>query len=386
MAADLLRSMGEPHFDDEPFQLGAFDQIASFAGGRLGRAKTFIVGCEIQPALPRKEGAEEQANVRLVCTFVSRKGQPVVSTAELRGADLTMVATFADELQGRRFLVRKNAGGEPLVDVPVEPERRFFGAESLLYWLLDQTGGPGRTLLAAYGALRRHLYEGLPFRPKAVAPVRTKPHRVYTPRSDIPRPEGEHIPVVMAQIAFDDPDGWSKLSKGLADFGPPAGLFSDIRVKRLGKKVSDPFQILVKVGGASANLIDVGYGVSQALPILVDILRSRRGQMFLMQQPEVHLHPKAQAQLGTFLGHMVKAGKRFVVETHSDYLVDRICLDIRDRTTGLRPDDVAILYFRRSGPWVDIQPISVDESGNIVGAPPDYREFFLKEQGRLFGT
>src|SRR5881396_1662040 len=73
------------------------------------------------------------------------------------------------------------------------------------------------------------------------------------------------------------------------------------------------------------NLVDVGYGVSQALPILVDTLqRPAADEVFLLQQPEVHLHPRAQAELGSFFVSQAGKKRRFVIETHSDYLVDRV--------------------------------------------------------------
>ena len=65
--------------------------------------------------------------------------------------------------------------------------------------------------------------------------------------------------------------------------------------------MSDPFQLQVKVrSGPRANLMDVGYGVSQILPILVDVMRpDTRSRTFLLQQPEVHLHPRGQAALAS---------------------------------------------------------------------------------------
>jgi len=140
-------------------------------------------------------------------------------------------------------------------------------------------------------------------------------------------------------------------------------------------------------GTPSFNLMDVGYGISQVLPILVDAITNERGQLFLMQQPEVHLHPKAQAELATFLGYLAKnENKQFIVETHSDYMIDRACLDVRDKKNGLTPDDVMILYFQRERGWVKVHPITIDAKGNLVGAPKGYRDFFLKEQARLFGV
>ena len=100
-----------------------------------------------------------------------------------------------------------------------------------------------------------------------------------------------------------------------------------------------PFQLQVKVRGPKANINDVGYGVSQILPILVQILNpsiSKNAQrdpmqafFSLLQQPEIHLHPKAQAELSSLLVKLANSGNQsFIVETHSDYMIDRARVDI----------------------------------------------------------
>ena len=172
----------------------------------------------------------------------------------------------------------------------------------------------------------------------------------------------------------------------LEEFGESAGLFTRMGIHKLGRKSSDPFQIEVKhpTGGPSRNLVDVGYGVSQVVPILVDSIRATNSSTLLVQQPEVHLHPRAQAELGTFFGGIASSGGRSViVETHSDYLLDRVRLDIRDRQ-NLSPDDVQILYFEHGQRGVIIHQLEIDEEGNIVGAPPSYRRFFMEEERRFF--
>ena len=75
-------------------------------------------------------------------------------------------------------------------------------------------------------------------------------------------------------------------------------------------------------------MIDVGYGISQVLPILVRVLTTRNAK-FLLQQPEVHLHPKGQAELTSLLVEISKRNRNsFVIETHSDYMIDRVRIEI----------------------------------------------------------
>ena len=101
-----------------------------------------------------------------------------------------------------------------------------------------------------------------------------------------------------------------------------------------------------------------------------------------MQQPEVHLHPRAQAALGTFFSGLVKEGSRsFVIETHSDFLIDRVRQEIAAKT--LPADHVGILFFERDGLKTTIHDLRLDEQGNVLNTPPGYRRFFMEEEMRL---
>ena len=74
-----------------------------------------------------------------------------------------------------------------------------------------------------------------------------------------------------------------------------------------------------------------------------------------------------------------------MVETHSDYIIDRVRMDVRDGKTGLKPEDVSILYFERGEADVKIHSIGLDEQGNVLDAPEGYRQFFADELTRSIG-
>ena len=105
---------------------------------------------------------------------------------------------------------------------------------------------------------------------------------------------------------------------------------------------------------------------------------------FLLQQPQVHLHPKAQAQLSSLLATLAsQGGQSFIVETHSDYMIDRARIEIRKGT--ITPKDVSLIYLEPKGRVVKMHNIGFDERANMVGVPTHYREFFMKEYRRLMG-
>ena len=108
------------------------------------------------------------------------------------------------------------------------------------------------------------------------------------------------------------------------------------------------------------------------------------GRTFLLQQPEVHLHPRGQAALASlFVDSASNRRHQFLIETHSDYIVDRIRICVRRRQ--IAPEDVSILYFEPRGNAVTIHNLTLDEDGNLEGAPPGYRAFFARETDALLG-
>ena len=152
--------------------------------------------------------------------------------------------------------------------------------------------------------------------------------------------------------------------------------------------MGNPFQLRVKVRGPNSNIMDVGYGVSQILPILVDILDPpafyRHRRTSLLQQPEIHLHPRAQAEFSSLLVKLASKGDQsFIVETHSDYLIDRARIEIRKG--NIRPEDVSLIYFEPKGNIVKVHNIGFDKEANLTNIPSHYRDFFLKESKRLMG-
>ena len=168
----------------------------------------------------------------------------------------------------------------------------------------------------------------------------------------------------------------------LNDFGVQSGLFKKLKAKRLGSRPSSPFQIQVNVSGPSFNLTDVGYGVSQSLPIAVQSVLKSTSSRLLLQQPEVHLHPRAQAAMGSFFATLVAAKHReFVIETHSDYLVDRVRVEVA--RGKLKAEDVLILFFERPHIETKVHELTLDLHGNILNAPGTYRGFFLREEMTL---
>ena len=150
----------------------------------------------------------------------------------------------------------------------------------------------------------------------STSPIRSRPKRTYDPTREFNDPEGSDVPMLLMRMEATQQKQWEALKAQLVEFGKSSGLFQNIEIKNLGRSLGAPFQLKFKVRGPNANIVDVGYGVSQILPILVHVLNpesSRRSPRdsqemtyFLLQQPEVHLHPRAQAETLFFIREVGK--------------------------------------------------------------------------------
>ncbi|MGC9946842.1 MAG: DUF3696 domain-containing protein, partial [Bryobacteraceae bacterium] len=371
-----------PLFNEAPFFLGAYEQIATRRSARKGPVESFSVAILLGGAVPSSLRYE----------YASRVGQPTPRAWRLEVGGLAIQHTEQDGVPPS--VLMRSSGREarfpfaPFADGATQDHPPALWG-SLMAPEIEAAGGAGVFTQSDWESVDqalRSIQQELRRRPYAIAPIRTSPLRTYDPISAAPSPEGSHIPMVLASLSRSaHQEQWNSVRSDLREFGSKSGLFDEIEIVNKGKKDSDPFQVGVKSGGRMFNLIDVGYGVSQALPILVETLqRASQFETFLIQQPEVHLHPKAQAELGSFFANQTDPKRRFVIETHSDYLVDRIRMEVRRRL--LEPEDVSLLYFERGKSGTTIHNLELDRNGTITNPPPGFRQFFLKEELDLLGV
>lgn len=165
------------------------------------------------------------------------------------------------------------------------------------------------------------------------------------------------------------------------------GLTKWVKAERI-----DDVSVNLKVGRLPVNsgtasekdvvdIADVGFGVSQVLPVLVALAVANPGQMVYIEQPELHLHPRAQVALAEVLAGAVKRGVRVVVETHSPLLLQGVMTLIAE--DKLESDKVILHWFRRTEEGkTKITPGSLDENGAYGDWPEDFMEAEMAIQGR----
>jgi hypothetical protein len=131
------------------------------------------------------------------------------------------------------------------------------------------------------------------------------------------------------------------------------------------------------------SIADVGFGVSQVLPVVVALLLAEPGRLVYVEQPEIHLHPRAQVELAKLLVAAANRGVRVVAETHSDLLLLGIRRMIAEGR--LNPASVKLHWFERGANGVTkVTSRDVDEAGAWGDWPEDFADVRLQEQMRYF--
>jgi len=129
---------------------------------------------------------------------------------------------------------------------------------------------------------------------------------------------------------------------------------------------------------------NVGFGLTQILPIIIAALASARDDIVLVENPEVHLHPAGQALMGQFLAEVARAGVQVIAETHSDHILNGIRRSVRGGR--LDPKDVAIHFFRpRSQGEAHVVSPLLDSEGNVDSWPAGFFDQFDKDASYFAG-
>ena len=144
-------------------------------------------------------------------------------------------------------------------------------------------------------------------------------------------------------------------------------------LKRTGPRHGKNYALRVQQSPASppVSLVDMGYGLSQFLPVLVLCYYAPEGSTLILEQPGMHLHPKVQSQLADLLIEVVtERNLQVLVESHSEHLLTRLQLRIAEEKIDA---DKTALYFCENRDGVsEIKPLELDELGNIKNWPPDF--------------
>lgn len=215
--------------------------------------------------------------------------------------------------------------------------------------------------------------------------LRGNPERIYKLTGTGPRYPGtfEHY---TASLIHEWQETKDKHLKTLGDAFHTLELTGKVGTQKVGD-VGIELQVgrLPHDRGGEADMVsiaDVGFGVSQVLPVLVALIVAEPGQLVYLEQPELHLHPRAQVALAHVLADAAKRGVRVVAETHSSLLLLRVQTLVAE---GDLPSELVKLHWftRREDGVTEIASADLDEAGAYGEWPEDFADISLNSQSRF---
>lgn len=225
-----------------------------------------------------------------------------------------------------------------------------------------------------------------------LAPIRSRPKPTYDEYNLQFSSEGAHTPYLIRNYlrARKKKEAFLKF---IRKYGEESGVLRGLSVKNYGRGVTSPFELDVILEQQPLKILNVGYGVSQVLPVVTEIFARGKNTCFLIQQPEVHLHPRAQAALGSLFYDVARSERKyFLVETHSDFVIDSYRVRLKERNRQKETGDkgaaveAQVVYFERHEGGNRLFTIDILEDGELPEEQPKgYRDFFIKSQMKLLG-
>ncbi|MBS1648038.1 MAG: DUF3696 domain-containing protein [Bacteroidetes bacterium] len=130
---------------------------------------------------------------------------------------------------------------------------------------------------------------------------------------------------------------------------------------------------------------NVGFGISYVLPIVLALLTAEEGKIIVIENPESHIHPRGQAELGKLISLAASIGAQLFVETHSDHILNGIRVAVKDNLVD--KSKVNVMYFEKTTTekeqFTKITQIRVDKNGTLSDYPKDFLDEWSNQISKL---
>ncbi|MCU7906723.1 MAG: DUF3696 domain-containing protein [Candidatus Thiodiazotropha sp. (ex Epidulcina cf. delphinae)] len=334
------------------------------------------------PSSQRYQGGHLGLDVSLIS---GKSGQPEVKSLQYDLSNANNEVVLDVKLlrgENRKFSLKSgrykfmNAVGRKW---PLEDPEKFYRVSEVSMARFKNAGFLTDFALATETMLRSLSYLG---------PLRMHPQRTYQWSGDTPEGVGQMGENTIAAILAAQSEG-RMLNRGprrarqsFAEF--IAGWLKDLGVIHsfIVKPVAEgrkEYEVLVKthVEAPEVKITDVGFGVSQVLPVLVQAFYCPPNSTVWMEQPEIHLHPQVQAELADMFISAIRSREngndrkvQLIIESHSEHFLNR--LQRRIAEGDITPDDVAIYFCKQVGSSTELEPLEVNLYGDIENWPENF--------------
>ena len=369
-------------------------------GHDLKQALSFELGWTLPKVLDVRDPLQPEARyqgdrMRLDVSMVANKAhQPEVQGLRygLLSGEREVIDVTLERDERRKLNLTSTRYGFKMADGrkwPLEEPEKFYRLSDTSMARYKNAGFLTDFALAAESMLERISYLG---------PLRSHPQRIYHWTGDTPASVGQMGEYAVAAILAAQGEGRrlnrqaGHHTKGFAEFIAAwlkdLGVIDDFAVQpvAVGRK---EYEVLVKTHAKApeVKITDVGFGISQVLPALVQAFYCPPHSTVWMEQPEIHLHPQVQAELADVFISATQAredGKsrdvQLIVESHSEHFLNR--LQRRVAEGMIKPADVAVYFCRRAGSATELEPLRLNVFGEIENWPEN---FFGDEMADIAG-
>lgn len=327
-----------------------------------------------------RHGSEIQFQVSV---RADKRQQPIVQGLSydlLDGKDTTLSVTLQRRNGGDKFEMKMTGYKEvrhPGRVWPLPEPVRFYGFPDEATAYYQNTAFLSDLTLQMERMLRSIYYVG---------PLREYPRRLYLWSGEVPDHVGAKgdraIESILAagnrSFNFKPKQKTRSLAELVADRLETMGLIHSFKVKRLGENRKE-YEVLVRTSAKlpEVKLTDVGFGVSQVLPVIVEAFYVPRRSIVIFEQPEIHLHPKVQSELADLFIDAINAREagqerecQFIIESHSEHFLRRLQRRIAEER--LAPKDAALYFVTTNDDGARIEELELDLFGNIRNWPENF--------------
>lgn len=364
-------------FDSKEIELGAFEEIATDGSGK-DYFEIGILGEDVStnPSIKFKfTEVNHLPQVKEICfsnNNINVQASIEGTRLKYRYNEISLNKSVSDLEYFKQWIFDTSLKDQPFVQKEIE----YIGINSILFQL--------QSFITTEISNYEHIFS-TDFVNNLVwtVPVRSSPKRNYKPYLSSFDSDAKHSPYKLKNIWNEENPNIKKILK---KFGVDSGLYDDIKIILLGddSKKTASFEIQFILNGKALNIVNVGYGVSQILPVLIEVVEKSYSASFAIQQPEIHLHPKAQAAIGDFIFKSNDIDKHtFIIETHSDYTIDRYRLRVNRnfKETKIENSNSQVVFFNRNENGNNLHIIAINFDGSYSeDQPAEFRDFFLDEQ------
>lgn len=290
------------------------------------------------------------------------KNKLVIKSLRLFNNDeeLLRIDLWNKNINKKSFLIKSKFIDERVSKRYLSKFRKSFSIQNLrLFWnknsiKLDSTSNsnlmmtepfPATILLMLSNIVEKSIKAFNPNKVKHVSPIRAYPKRYYFVESDyenntLDTSEHNFLPQFLKSSKKTDVEF---INKWLKKFG------IEISIEELKEIIHS---IKVQQNGIKLDLLDVGFGISQILPVIIQSISGSGEGVVIIEQPEIHIHPKMQSELADFFIELANSGKKkFIIETHSESFLKRLRRRMAEHTVSLEgsisSDNVGIHFIEK---------------------------------------